>query len=161
MPIRSTTSWGATAFARAASRGSAAADEPLVPLPVELGIKDPLPRPEIEPPLGHGHDDLVVHEHRLEVRVAVVFARQVVAIGGPRGRELLQPLPDVGVQAALVVVHEHTGRDVHRADQHEPLGHAALGEDWLEHRREVDELALLLGVEREVLGVRSHRGREA
>src|SRR5262249_47994876 len=55
-----------------------------------------------------------------------------------------------------VVVHEHTGGDVHGADQHEPLGYPALGQDLLELRREVHELTLFLGVKGQVLGVGFH-----
>ena len=53
-------------------------DDPLVALPVEFGVKHPLPRAEVEPPFGDRNDDLVVDEERLEVRVSVVFSRPMV-----------------------------------------------------------------------------------
>src|ERR1700722_8807926 len=95
-------------------------DESLVPLPVELGVEHPLPGPEVEAALGDGNDDLVMNEHRLEVGVPVVPPGPRMRVVGAERRELLEPLPDVLVQPALVVVHEHPGRDVHRAHEHEP-----------------------------------------
>ena len=74
-------------------------------------------------------------------------------------RDPLEPLPDVLVEAGLVVVHEDAGGDVHRADEHEALGHVRALEDLLELRREVHELALLLRIEGEVFGVALHRRR--
>src|SRR5580704_16065528 len=98
---------------RGTSRAHHLDDESLVALPVELGIKDALPRAEVETPRGHRNDDLVMHEHRLEMRVAVVLTGAVVPVVFARRRQLLQPLPDVGMQAALVIVDEHARRDVH------------------------------------------------
>jgi hypothetical protein len=52
---------------------------PLPALPVELGVKDGLPRPEVEPAPGDRDDDLVVREQVLQMGVAVRFAGAVVA----------------------------------------------------------------------------------
>ncbi len=112
-----------------------------------------------EPALGDGQRHLVVHQQRLEVRVAVVLAGPVMLVVDGfaavvvLGREVLEPLPDVAVQAALVVVDEDARRDVHRADAPQPVLDAALVDDPLHRGRQMDELALLLGVERQVLGV--------
>ena len=70
-------------------------DDPLATLTVELGIEDLLPWFEIQLAGGDGHDDLVVHEDGLQVGVAVVLAGPMMFVVRPRGRELLQPFPDV------------------------------------------------------------------
>ena len=73
--------------------------------PVELPVKDLLPGPEIQLPLGDRDDDLAPHHLPLHVGVGVVFAGAVVAVaiwGGVEGGELLEPLLVVLVQAGLV-----------------------------------------------------------
>jgi hypothetical protein len=91
-----------------------------VATPIELDIEDRLPRPEIQLALGNRHDDLVMHEHVLEMSIAVVLAAPVMAIvawvgqqlaGGVVGRslpggrsDLVEPLEGIGLDAWLVVV---------------------------------------------------------
>jgi hypothetical protein len=40
----------------------------LVPLPIKFGIKNPLPRPQIEFTPGNGHYDLMMNEQRFRRR---------------------------------------------------------------------------------------------
>jgi len=54
---------------------------------------------QVQLPGGDGDDDLVVHEHGLEVGIAIVLAGAVVAVVGAVGSELLEPLPDVLMEA--------------------------------------------------------------
>ena len=54
-------------------------DEALGSLSVELGVEDLLPRPEVEPAIGHRDDRLMVDEQVLQVGVAVVLAAAVTA----------------------------------------------------------------------------------
>jgi len=136
-------------------------DHALAPLPVELGVEDLLPRPEVQLAGGDRHDDLVVHEDRLQVRVAVVLAGAVVLVIGTLGREVLQPLPDVFPKPGLVIVHEDAGGDVHRAHQHHPLLDAARGHHRGHPVGDVDELALLLRLEMKILGLALHRDHGA
>ena len=80
-------------------------DDPLVALPIELGVEDLLPGAEVEFSVGDQHDHLVVDDQRFQVRVAVVFPRLVVLIVLAEGRKRLQPLVDIFDQPALVVVN--------------------------------------------------------
>src|SRR5258705_1622644 len=95
---------------------------------VELAVEDLLPRAEVELAAGDRHDRLAPHDLALVVRVGVVLARPVVMVAlraGIERRQLLEPALVVLVEAGLVVVDEHTGRDVHRVHQAEPFLDAA------------------------------------
>jgi hypothetical protein len=73
---------------------------------VELSVEDLLPWPEIERTARNGNNDLTTHHLSLQVRVPVVLACPVVAIGADRlmRRQFLEPLLVIRVQTALVVV---------------------------------------------------------
>jgi len=60
-------------------------DDPLVALPVELGVENLLPRAEVELAIGDRHNDLMVDDQRFEVSVAVIFAGLVVLVILPDG----------------------------------------------------------------------------
>src|SRR6266478_3120566 len=47
-------------------------NHPLISLPVELSIEDPLPGPKIKFPICHRHNHLVMNHQRLQVRVAII-----------------------------------------------------------------------------------------
>src|ERR671936_132235 len=99
--------------------------QPLRAAAVELAVEDLLPGPEVEAAVGDGQDHLVVDEEVLQVRVAIVLAAGVVAVvagirpelaghlvrrlGPARGRDLVEPLERVRVQAGLVVVDPYPG----------------------------------------------------
>ena len=56
------------------------------------------------------------------MRVGIVLVAVVGVLGvGLLGRELLRPLLEIAVQAALIVVDEDGGRDVHGIRQAEPV----------------------------------------
>ena len=104
----------------------------------------------------------MVDEQVLEVRVAVVLAAAVVAVVAGVGRELVrdlvrrllprrrrelvEPLERVLEDAGLVVVDPDAGGDVHRRDEHEPLGDAGLVDGGLDVVGDADELAPLVRV---------------
>jgi hypothetical protein len=75
---------------------------------------------------------------------------------GVERRQLLEPTVVVGVQARLVVVDEHRGRDVHGVDQAEPLTNAARLERALDLAGQVDEAAPLGQVEPDLVAVALH-----
>jgi hypothetical protein len=72
----------------------------------ELAVEDLLPGAEVELSVGDGNDDLAAHHLALEVGVAVVLTCAVVALvaGGCVGRQFLEPVLVVLVQAGLVVI---------------------------------------------------------
>ena len=88
-------------------------DHALLPLAVELGVEHLLPRAEIELSGRDRQHHLVMDEGALEMRVAVVLTGAVVAVVGVR-RQPVEPLDQVLLEAALLVVHPDAGRDVHR-----------------------------------------------
>ena len=67
-------------------------NHPLVPLPIKFGIKNPLPRPQIEFAPGYGHYDFMMYEQRFEMRVAVVFTRVMMFVVFAKRRQMFQPL---------------------------------------------------------------------
>src|SRR5260370_28341924 len=94
------------------SRSHAFDNDAFRALSVDLGIINLLPGPEIEPPIGHWHNHLMMHHQALEMRVAIRLAGAmmpvVVAIGG----DFLEPFVDVGQQSVLCVIDPNTGGDV-------------------------------------------------
>src|SRR3569623_584018 len=70
-------------------------DDALRPLPVELGIENPLPCAEIQASFGHREGRLVMQEKGFQVSVSIVLAGAVVFVAGPCRRELLKPGLDV------------------------------------------------------------------
>ena len=51
---------------------------------VELPVKDLFPRAKIQPAIGDGHHHLAAHDLALQMRIAVVFARAVMALATDR-----------------------------------------------------------------------------
>ena len=83
------------------------------------------PRPQVQLAFGDCHHDFTSHDLPFVVRVGVVFASAVVqaaAAGrvgaGVEGNKVFQPAVVVLVQAAFIVIDEHTGGDVHRVRKH-------------------------------------------
>ena len=133
---------------------------PLLTLAIPLAVKDALPRAEVEPTGGHGHDHLVSHGDRSQMSRRVVLAGSTVVaipIWLPRRDRLLEPIEDILPQPRLVIVDKHRGRDVHRRHEHHAFldrgGRAA----FLDGLGDVDDLLPLFRVECEVVCVRFHR----
>ena len=78
------------------------------PPAVKLAIEDLFPRAEIQLPVGDGHHHLSAHDLTFHVRIRIVLTRVIVAVltDGFMGRQLLQPLLIVLMQAPLVVVYQ-------------------------------------------------------
>ena len=81
---------------------------PLAPPAVEFAVEDLLPRAKVQPPPGHGDDDLAAHHLPFEVRVAVVLAGAVVTVTADRfvRGQVLEPRFVVGVQTGFIIVDE-------------------------------------------------------
>ncbi len=62
-------------------------------------------------------------------------------------RQLFQPLVNILNKASFVVIHVHSGGNVHRRNQRHAVGDSAVLDDLLHLRRNVDVLAMLFGVE--------------
>jgi hypothetical protein len=93
---------------------------PLGPVAVEFAVENLFPRAEVEFPLGDGDDDFPAHDLTLQMGVGVVLAGAVVVVMvrvGIERRQFLQPLAEIMVQAALVVVDEDRTGYVNRVDQ--------------------------------------------
>jgi len=88
---------------------------PLPASPIKLAVKNLLPGAEIEAALADRDHHLAPHHLALHVGVGVVLAGLVVLVAANRfvGGQLFQPALVILVQAALVVVDEDRGRDVH------------------------------------------------
>ena len=69
----------------------------------------------VQPAVGHGDDHLPAHDLPLQMRVRIVLVRAVVPILIDRRvrRQPVNPHLVIVVQAALVVVDEHTRSNVH------------------------------------------------
>ena len=98
----------------------------------------------------------MMNQQALQVRIAVGFTRAVMPIIVAVGRQLLQPLVDVGQQSVLGIVHPHTGRDVHCRHQNHPFANAAFLQRGVHLARNVDELAVLLGLKLQIFRMKSH-----
>ena len=130
----------------------------LGPSAVPLAVEDPLPRPEVEAAVRDRDDRLAAHELALDVRVRVVLPRVVVPPlpDGLVRDEGLEKARVVGVEAALVVVHEDGRRDVHRVHEAEALLDTALLHGGLDLGCDVHEADAGRDVQREDLTVGFH-----
>ena len=66
-------------------------DDALFAAAVELRIEHLFPRAEIQRAAGDRNHHLMPHDRALQVRVGIVLARLVMAVGQARGRKLFQP----------------------------------------------------------------------
>ena len=125
---------------------------------VEFAVEDLFPRAEIEFAFGDGDDDFAAHDLAFQVGVGVVFAGAVVVVGAGRRvrREFFQPDLVVVMKAALVVVDEDRRGDVHGVDQTKPFLHAALMDEFLDLRRDVDESAAIRHFKPKMFSERFH-----
>src|SRR5438445_22056 len=90
---------------------------------------------------------------RVEFRNPAGIAAGVAGAGPRVGRgPPLEPVVDVGDQAALVVVHVDGCGDVHRIDEHESVVDARLPHERLDAVGDVQVVAAVRRLEREVLG---------
>ena len=102
------------------------------PLPspaVELPVENPLPGAKIKPAVGHRDHHLATHDLALQVRIGVVLTGSVVPILVNR-RMRRQPFEldlVIVMQAALIIVNEHTRSNVLRIYKGQsPLYHIPL-----------------------------------
>src|SRR5436309_3010962 len=89
-------------------------DDALLPLTIELGIEDLLPRAEIELAVGDGQNHLMTHDRALQMRVGIVLAGLMMTVGKTGRGDLLEPHLKVVDETVLPIVHVDAGRDVHR-----------------------------------------------
>ena len=125
---------------------------------VELAVENLLPRAEVEFAFGDGDDDLAAHDLALEVGVGVIFAGAIVPVGAGRRvrRQFFQPDVVIVMESALIVVDEDRRGDVHGVDQAKAFAHAALTDEFLDLRRDVDEPAPARNFKPEIFGERFH-----
>lgn len=109
---------------------------------VKLAVKDLFPRPEVELPIGDGHDHLSSHHLPFEMGIAVIFTRPVMLVRLPRWikrSESFEPALEVSVESRFVVVDEHTGGDVHGVAEEQTFAHTRSRQDLLHLRCDVQE----------------------
>src|SRR5579863_3133270 len=75
-------------------------DYPLIPLSIELRIENPLPRTQVELARSNRHDDFMVNQQRLQMRIPIVLAGFMMFVVFAERRQMLQPPVDVLDQSA-------------------------------------------------------------
>ena len=127
-----------------------------LPAAIEFAVEDLFPRAEIELAFRNRDNNFATHDLAFQVRIRVVFAGAIVAIGGSRRvrRQFLQPQLVVMMQARFVVVDEDRGGNMHGVDETKTFPDAALGDQLLDPGRDVDEPTPGWHFEPEMLGQR-------
>ena len=116
----------------------------LSPAAVEFAVEDLFPRAEIEFAFGDGDDDFAAHDLAFHVGVGVVFAGAVVVVGGwsARAARVFPARPrsrDAGPTSSSLM---NTDAVMCMAlTRQRPSRHAALTDEFLDLRRDVDEPA--------------------
>src|SRR6266487_700465 len=125
----------------------------LPPSPIELSVENLFPWPEVEFPLRDGNDHFAAHHLPFQMRVGVVFARAVVMILRRRFMrgEFLEPYFIVVEQAALVIVYEDRGGDMHGIHQAHPFLNAAFGDEGFDRLRDIHEPPPVRNLEPQIL----------
>ncbi len=126
-------------------------------LTIKFGIEDLLPGAEVQVAPRDGDQDLVMNQNVPHVRVAVVFAREVVFVGVIAGCEALQHLQEVLLEAFLVIVDEDGGGDMHGGDQNKAFLNSGLLHDFADGVRDAEDLDAFWRFKPEVFGVCPHR----
>src|ERR1041385_3959172 len=93
-------------------------DDPFVTLAIKFRIENSLPGSQIKFAGCDRHDNFMMDEQRLQVRIAVVLARFMMLVILTEWGKVLKPLINVLDQTAFVVVNIYSGGDVHRRNQH-------------------------------------------
>src|ERR1051326_5961566 len=130
-------------------------------LPLPFAVENPRPGTQIESAGSHGHDDLVPNRDRSQMGRGIVLAGPAVVtvlVRVPRSDRLLEPIEDILPQIRLMIVYEHRRRDVHSRGEDHAFANARGGATRLDRVGDVDDLLSLLRFEREVVGMRLHRG---
>src|ERR1700686_739320 len=129
---------------------------PVVAVPVKLGVENLLPGSEVELPVGDWDNDLMMNKQRLEVRVSIFFASLMMLIILAKRSQRFEPLVNVFDQSAFVVVDVDSGSNVHGGDEDHAVSNPRLLERGLDLRGQVDIGALGFGVQGYVFGVKFH-----
>jgi hypothetical protein len=110
-------------------------------LSVELAVDYLFPGAEIEITVGNGDDNFPAHDLTLQVCIAVVLARTVMAIPGDGfvGSKPFKPVFIILMEAPFVIVDENLCRDVHGIDQHQPFLDPAFDQAGLDLRCNVEK----------------------
>ena len=121
---------------------------------VKFAIEDLLPRPEIQFPVGNCHDHLA--DLALQMGVGIIFAGAIVPVGagGLVWRQFFQPDLVIVMEPALVVINKNGRGNVHGVDQTKTFADAALGNEFLNLWRDVNESASARNFKPEMLGKR-------
>ncbi len=124
--------------------------------PVKLSVEDLLPRTEIQPSIGNGHKHFSTHDLPLEVRIPVVFPGLMVAIVLSLWGQRIEKLVEISDQTGFIIVDIHTGRDMHRIDQHEPLLHPTFPDRRFNLARDVHVGSPGLGFKEQLFAIGFH-----
>lgn len=125
---------------------------------VEFSVKDLLPRTEIQLSFCHGDDDLPTHDGTFEMGVGIVLTGSIVQIKGMRlfRCQVFEPLFEVSMQTAFIVINENAGGDVHRIDEAKPFRNFAFDEAFFHLAGDVAKHATAGYVEPKFLAIRFH-----
>ena len=126
---------------------------------IKFAVENLFPRAEIKFALSDCDYHVAAHDLALEMGVGIVLAGAIMSIriGGGMRRQFFQPLLIIVMQSDLIVVDEHRGGYVHGVDQTKTLLHAALMNEFLDLRCDVDESAPIRGLEPQMLSQRLHK----
>ena len=129
-----------------------------LPSPIELAVKDLLPRPKIQFTVRDRDNDLASHHLPLDMRVRIVLARIVVPILVDRfvRNEPLEKIVVVLQESPLIVIDINARADVHWVDEAKSFLDAALLQCRLHLGCDVDVCPPRLRLKREFFAIGLH-----
>jgi len=127
-------------------------------LTVELGIKNPLPSPEIQPALRDGNHDFTAKKLAFDMGVAVVFSGPVMAIAFQIvGRDFFKKAVKVLDQPIFIIIDVNACGDVHRIHKTKTFLDAAIADRFLHLICNIHVVSLFLGLKIKIFGVCFHQ----
>ena len=98
----------------------------------------------------------MMHQDGLQVGIAIVLSRLVMLVIRMERGHFFQPSVNIFDQTFFIVVHVDAGCNVHGRDQSKPILDPAGFYNFFHLGSNVDVGAVLLGIERQIFGVKFH-----
>jgi hypothetical protein len=130
--------------------------QPFAPLAVKLGIENLLPGAEIQLPICHRYNNLMVKKNAFQMGITIALPCSVMFIVIPVGSQLFRPFHHILFDTILFIIDVNTGGDMHCTYENHPLVDTGLFDRLGNKVGDVNEFLFLPGMKPVVFGMPLH-----